>query len=176
MTDSNNPRSWLEKLFLIILFLISYGIIWFISTFFFSPNGFFSFSPMHWLIPIPAFFFAFWAYDWIEEYFRVKLSSWWFPILLVVLGFLAFVINAWFYYCNGFSGLQSQGALSLGCDEAGSKRAIEFVSANWWNVLKQDAFFYFWLALFFGWLARIVWRHAVHPVSKSHLDKRKKKK
>lgn len=96
--------------------------------------------------------------------------------MLIVLGFLAFVINAWFYYCNAFSNLGQLGALNLGCEEAGSKRAIEYVSANWWGVLARDAFFYFWLALFFGWMARIVWKHAVHPVSESHSDKRKKKK
>lgn len=167
-----NQTVWLKRLFLLILFLVSYGIVWMLGTAFFKTWA----SPMHWLIPIPAFFFAFWAYDWVENFFEVKLGSWWFPVLLLVLGLLAFLVNAWFYYCNGFSGLSQQGATSLGCDSEGSKRAVDFIGANWWNLLIQDAFFYFWIAIFLGWLSKIIWLRAIHPAQAVESKKAKKRK
>jgi hypothetical protein len=179
MVEENfSRRSRLELFFAFILFLVSYGIIWFISTFFFSPNGFFSFSPMHWLAPIPAFFFLFWAFDWIEDYFNVRLSSWWFPVLVIILGLAVFWVNAWFYYCNGFTNLSAQSDLSLGCDSAGSQRASEYLGANWWNLFTRDAFFYFWLAIFFGWASRVIWKKAVFPapVPEKKASSKKKKK
>ncbi|MBU1930007.1 hypothetical protein KJ972_00735, partial [Candidatus Micrarchaeota archaeon] len=100
MTEKN---PWLKWLLLLVLFLFFYGILWFWGTSFFNAWV----SPMHWLVPITGFFLAFFVYNWVEDYFEIKLASWWVPILIIVLGLMAFYVNAWFYYCNGFTDIQT---------------------------------------------------------------------
>ena len=73
---------------------------------------------------------------------------------------MAFYVNAWFYYCNGFTDIQASNST---CDAAGSKRALDFIGANFWDVLVHDAFLYFWLSVFLGWLSKTVWLFAQNP-------------
>lgn len=139
-----------------VLFAVSYGILWLLGTVVLGAWV----SPMHWIVPIAAFFLSFWLLDWVERFFEIRVFVWWFPLLLVFLGLLAFYVNAWFYYCNGFTDISTA---NVTCDSAGSKRALDFINTNFWNLLNKDAFFYFWLAVLFAWLSRLVWQQAFMP-------------
>lgn len=165
MSPDSNQR-WLSIFFLVILFAVSYGIVWILGASVFEAFV----SPMHVLIPIVGFFLAFWGFEWVQHFFDVKLSSLWFLVLLVLLSLLAFYVSAWFYYCNGFTDIT---AVNATCDQAGSQRAIQYINTNFTNLLTKDAFFYFALAVLLGWVSRVIWRHAL---SHDPTDAKQKKK
>ncbi len=172
-----NPRDTIK---LIFLFVLSYIILYFLPeiTKALNPDvalhdwGF-TLNPSmldytFFLMPFIGFFFIYFLIDWVNEFFETNFaSSVYFPLLFVVLCFLAFYVQLFWYYSNIVSLAVAQGqnlildiSLNPTCqsiieliDPATGLRAYRIC---FWNVLRADAFFVFIFSGLAGWISRKV--------------------
>ena len=133
-------------------------------------------SPMFWLMPVVGFFVIFLLVDWVNQYFETeKALSVWFPLLLVMIGFLAFSVSLYFYYGN-FAAMKSNeqqsfipylcyahpddcGAIVNEFNASGQEsdgRQLFYVNVPFWGKLRSSAYYLFLLAGICGWLSRYV--------------------
>ncbi|MFH0955376.1 MAG: hypothetical protein V1777_04705 [Candidatus Micrarchaeota archaeon] len=166
----NTQSVWINRLFVFILFLLSYALLWFIGTSLIS--GAWN-SPMHWLIPIAGFWLAYFSIHWSSEYFEIKSSSLWYPFVIAVLGLAAFYFSQFLYWCNAFTDIRG---LNTSCGGTGVTQAVDFVGKGFWDLLSRDAFFYFALAVLLAWISKLVLSLAMGSPSESAAKKTKKKK
>ncbi|GEM_PF-2029627 len=135
------------------------------------------------LIPIPGFFIMFFLFDWIEEFFETRFTrTFWFPLLIFVLGVVAFYIAVFWYFCNILSlnegsfcsangSSQTFGYLSGIADTRNilinflSKSMPGFLSGFFASLLStnfiatflQSAYILFLLSLVFGWAGKMIY-------------------
>ncbi|MFH1695518.1 MAG: hypothetical protein ABH850_03790 [Candidatus Micrarchaeota archaeon] len=152
---------------LIFLFALTYIILYFlpaivkpIESFFdffpyFNPIKFF---PTHdwgftlnpsmldytfFLMPLIGFFFIYLLIDWINDYFETDFAKTiYFPLLFVVLSFIAFYVQLYWYYSNLASLAAAQGQIVSATD------FFEF-----WGVLRDSAFLVFIFSGLAGWIS-----------------------
>lgn len=151
-----------------------------IVNWFFPLPSWFS-SPMFFLLPLLAFGIAFVLVDWINRFFSTRAAfEWWFMLLIVLLGLLAFAWNLSYYFgevatlnsnenlkvrlawcfdtpthCNDqFAKLNSDSKLSS--ETIGGRTVqVRFLPLDYFHYLRQSAFLLFLAGLSFGWLARL---------------------
>lgn len=172
MTSEQSP--WIKRALVLVLFLISFAVLWVLGTAVFKafeyPNSFWYFG----LICLAGFWLAFLAIDWINDYFEIRVLSLWYPFVIAVLGFLAFYVSQFLYWCNAFTDIRG---LNSSCGGEGVNRAIEYVNGGLTNFsnLTQDAFFYFMLAILLAWLSKVVLSFALNAPDDESKKKSKKK-
>ncbi len=136
------------------------------------------------LMPFVGFFFIYFLIDWANDYFKTNFGlTVYFPLLFVVLSFLAFYIQLVWYYSNITALAAASGqALVLNVplffDSVCSAGQLSFYSmingqqaltVCYWNVLRNDAFLVFVFSGLAGWISKKV----MQRVSEEALEKRK---
>ena len=138
-------------------------------------------SPMYFLLPLLAFFLAFWAVGWINSYFETKAGyEWWLLALVLGMGFTAFFVNLGYYY-GEVATLNSTDTQKVrlawcfdstpGCDKMMAKINgdaslktetidnktvdVRYLPMNYFQEFRQSVFGLFLIGLSFGWLARL---------------------
>lgn len=171
------------------VFFVSYFVLFFLSSLSnitglrgWGPFGdIFRIDYFFYLIPIPGFFMIFLLIDWIEEFFESKFTrTIWFPLLFFVLGFIAFYIASFWYFCNIFSSSDASFCSSNGSTQtfsflsanAPSKNIVlnflsnglpfsgilsPFLSSNIVRIFLESAFIVFLLAGILGWLSKLLY-------------------
>ena len=154
---------------ILVLFIVFYAVLYFLPYVVTQLHkwDFWSITRAEYtffLIPIPAFFFLYFLVDWIDEFFETELAHTpILPLIFVMLSFLAFYAQLYFYWGN-FAYLQNQ--------QGGNVRVIIWLftqpaatecSANicldYFNLLNASAFLVFVFAGIFGWLAHMIAEH-----------------
>ncbi len=149
-----------DKIKLIALFLVTYVILYllpFITNainpsialhdWFAQTNGF-TLNPSRWdytflLLPFVGFFFIYFLIDWINDFFETNFAKTiYFPLLFVVLSFMAFYLQLYWYYSNISALAAAQGQTVNAGD------LFEF-----WGALRADAFLTFIFAGLGGWIS-----------------------
>jgi len=185
---------------LIFLFLLTYLVLYFLPAITKAINpevalhewGF-TLNPSmldytFFLMPFVGFFFIYFLIDWINEFFETNFaSSVYFPLLFVVLCFLAFYVQLFWYYSN-IASLQNAQAIAQGSNvkyvldislSPACQQVIELLDpANnlytyricFWNTLRADAFFVFIFSGLAGWISRKVMLN----VSEDALEEKRK--
>jgi hypothetical protein len=105
-------------------------------------------SPLHFLIPIPGFFLAFWLFSWVEVEFGVSRKSVLWPAAIIVLGLAAFFVAQAVYWCNGLTDIY---AANTTCSADGMANALSLVGGQWQDLLLRDGYFYFVLMTLLAW-------------------------
>jgi len=145
----DSKKDWRPTIFVLVLFLISYGLVWAVGSLVLHKWD----SPMHFLVPIPAFFLAFWLFNWIEKEFAIPEKSAVWPIGIMVLGFAGFFVAQLLYWCNGLTDIS---ATKTSCSSDGMSKAMELIGGQWSELLFRDAFFYFLLMVLLAWIGRFI--------------------
>ncbi len=157
---------------LIVLFAVSYILLYFLPaiTKALSPEmalhewGF-TLNPSmldytFFLMPFVGFFFIYFLIDWINDYFKSDFGySVFFPLLFVVLSFMAFYVQLYWYFSNLASLAASQGRIINPGD-----------LFDFWSVLRNDAFLVFIFSGLTGWISYKV----MQRVSESALEENRK--
>ena len=164
---SDTGFDWRPLIFVLVLFLISYGLVFGLGSAVFNKWD----SPMHWLVPIPAFFLAYWLFGWIEREFGISERSFLWPVLIVVLGGLAFFLAHLLYWCNGLTDI---GAENTSCSGKGFSAAMNLIATQWSELVVRDAFFYFLIMVLLAWASRFVFLSALFPDSAKSVRKTRK--
>jgi len=159
---------------LIVLFVVTYIILFFLPAITKAINpGFalhdwgFTLNPSmldytFYLMPLIGFFFIFFLIDWANDYFKTSAaSSIYFPLLFVVLSFIAFYVQLYWYYSN---------LSSLAAAQGQTVATTEFF--EFWAVLRDSAFLVFIFSGLGGWLSH----KAMQSVSESALEEKRKQK
>lgn len=135
-----------------VLFIISYALLFFLGRFFYAWD-----SPMFFLPPVVGFFFTFFLIDWVNEFFETDAGhKWYFPVLILVLAFLAEYITLFWYYGNiaQLSGKRLDVVFDLGAQSfSGTQEAVKI---GFVQQFKESAFLPFTLSCVLGWLSKII--------------------
>ncbi|MDO8625207.1 MAG: hypothetical protein Q7R47_03925 [Candidatus Diapherotrites archaeon] len=166
MVDSK--QDWRVKGLLLVLFLVAYAICALLGVVVLQKWD----SPLHWLIPIPAFFLAFWLFGWIDEEFGVSKRSLAWPVAIAVLGMVAFFVAQLVYWCNGLTDIV--GANST-CSSDGMNKAFELMGGQWQDLFLRDGYSYFLLMVLLAWVSLQV-IESLSPSSGAKHKKAEKKK
>ena len=95
------------------------------------------------LMPLIGFFFIYLLIDWINDFFKTEFASnIYFPLLFVVLSFLAFYVQLYWYYSN---------LATLAAAQGQTIAATEFF--EYWSVLRDSAFLVFIFSGLGGWIS-----------------------
>jgi hypothetical protein len=172
-----------DSIKLIFLFILTYIILYFlpaivkpIEPFFdFISFNLMNFFPTHewgftlnpsmldytfFLMPFVGFFFIYFLIDWINDYFESSFAhSVYFPLLFVVLSFIAFYIQLYWYYSN---------LASLAAAQGQTIAVNEFF--EYWGVLRDSAFLVFIFSGLAGWISYKI----MQKVSESALEQQKR--
>ena len=147
MTGQKLERQTIAKV--AVLFAISYIILFLSGKFFYAWD-----SPMYFLPPIAGFFFTYVLLDWIDKFFETDAAhQWHFPLLILLLAFVAEYITLFWYFGNIAQLNGSQLVISFGSSEQASTGAI---MVNFVKEFKESAFLPFVLSCVLGWLSHII--------------------
>lgn len=159
---------------IIVLFIITYIILYFLP--FITPLKQWEFTSLmqanylFFLIPFPAFFFMYLIIDWVNEYFETKLAhSPVFPLLFIILCFMAFYVQIGWYYGN-LAALHQEAnpqitvssAVSLDYSCSGNSQVLtpdsthQVINVCYWNNLTENAFLVFVFAGIAGWFSFMI--------------------
>jgi len=95
------------------------------------------------LMPFIGFFFIYFLIDWVNDYFKTSsASSVYFPLVFVVLSFLAFYVQLYWYYSNIASLAAAQGQIVNAAD-----------LFDFWAALRDSAFLVFIFSGLAGWIS-----------------------
>lgn len=157
---------------LIVLFLVTYLILFFLPSVtkaigadFALHEWGFTLNPSmldytFYLMPLIGFFFIYFLIDWANDYFKTGFaSSVYFPLLFVVLSFIAFYVQLFWYYSNISSLASAQGQTVNTTD------LFEF-----WSVLRDSAFLVFVFSGLGGWVSNKLMKN----VSETALEEKRK--
>ncbi|GEM_PF-3756898 len=136
----------LQGIFVFVLFLVSYAIVAILGIVVFRKWD----SPLHFLVPVPAFFLAYWLFQEAESEFFIKPRSLIWPVAIIVIGFLAFFVAQFLYWCNGYTNISAE---NTSCSSAGARTALNYIGGGWVDLLLRDGFFYFWLMILLAWIS-----------------------
>lgn len=156
---TEKPMTLNKKIIAVFLFVLSYALISIISVSRASigkaiaeipvlnlllplPNMFakeFWYSPTSILYPIIGFFFIYFIVDWVNEFFETEMGlSPIFPAVFFAFSLIAFYTALFFFFAET-ARLSGQAA-----------------NFNFWNELKDSAFYLFAIGGMFGWLTRFI--------------------
>jgi hypothetical protein len=142
-------KDWVK---IAILFVVSYAVLWALGNF--GLLGKWD-SPMFFLPPIVGFFLTYLAIDWLDGFLGGKaMHEWYFPVIVLILGFIAYYVALFWFWCNNFT--QSGSAGLPFCSSDGAKITLDFVGKNFISLLKGDAFLPFLLSIILGWISHLV--------------------
>lgn len=172
----------LQKALVGVLFVVSYLVIWILGAVVLNRWDF----PYHFLVPVPAFFLTFWLLDWVEAEFDVSALSWSWPVVVLLLGLVAFFCANFIYFCNGATDISSA---NTSCSAEGAKNAMGYLTSQggisvlgssisvpvWLDLLTKDAFLYFLLMVLLAWASHFVLVRSVAPVKPSKGRSKSKK-
>jgi len=191
-----------DKIKLFFLFALTYIILFFLPALtnlispdmalhdWFAQTQGFTFNVSLWdytfiLLPFVGFFFLYFLVDWVNEYFETKFASTvYFPLLFVVLSFMAFYVQLMWYYGNIVSLSIAQGQqlvlnIPFLFDSTCGPGAMSFYSTInnqttlnvcYWNVLRNDAF----LVFVFSGLAGLISNKVMKRFSEQALEEKRK--
>jgi len=147
MADRNSNGNGLitsRDLKLIVLFILSYLVLFFLANWPLMSNSQDITGLRHWnfssniftwdyslfFLPIAGFFLMYLAIDWIESYFETKfLRSIFFPVFVIVISFMAFFIAVFWLDCNLVSLNTDPGTKSI-CTQKGAEATMQILSQH----------------------------------------------
>ncbi len=137
---------------LVFLFILVYAILYFLGQFTdlhaWGKLGEINLAKMDYmffLIPIPGFFFMYLLVDWVEKYYKTTLAhSIIFPIIFVVVSFIAYYVTLYWYWQN--------------LAQLGGVTDPEFITQrmNYIPTLLDSAYLVFILAAIGGWVSKVL--------------------
>jgi signal transduction histidine kinase len=178
---------------LAVLFLSSYVLLYFLPA---VSKALFPSAALHewgftlnpsmldytfYLMPFVGFFFIYLLIDWINDFFQTKFASTvFFPLLFVVLSFVAFYVQLYWYYSNIVALAKAAGqnlvlnlSLDSGCQPVISLvNGVRTYNVCFWNTLREDAFLVFVFAGLLGWASYKI----MEKVSEKALEEKMKRK